>query len=180
MARSSTTEMAVMGLLALGAKTGYDIRQECEEKLSHFWQESYGQIYPALNRLHKKGWVRKETETGNGPLKHLYSLTDEGREALEKWFGKPVQLAPPRNELLLKLFLGRVADHADLAELTRIYTHEFETRLSVLIHIRDTIKAEANDHPDAPYWLITLDYGIRMIRTQIEWAQDTEKIIREL
>ena len=180
MARSSTTEMAVLGLLALGAKTGYDIRQECEEKLSHFWQESYGQIYPAFNRLHKKGWVHKETEAGKAPMKHLYRLTDEGHEVLKKWFGDPVQLTPPRNELLLKLFLGRMADNADLAEVIQMYTNEFENRLSALVRISDTIKSEANDHPDAPYWLITLDYGIRMIRTRVEWAKDAEKIIHKL
>ena len=167
-------------MLALGAKTGYDIRQECEEKLSHFWQESYGQIYPAFARLHKKGWVHKETETGKAPMKHLYSLTDEGREVLKKWFSDPVQLSPPRNELLLKLFLGRMADHADLAEVIQRYTHEYEHHLSALVRISEATKSEATEHPDAPYRLITLDYGIRMIRTRVEWAKDAEKIIREL
>jgi len=180
MARSSTTEMAVMGLLALGAQTGYDIRQECEEKLSHFWQESYGQIYPALNRLHKRGWVKKETKAGKGPIKHLYSLTKEGQNALTKWFSEPVQHTPPRNELLLKIFLGRIAKSDNLASVIDSYTTEIQNRLSVLLHIRDAIQKDAKDHPDAPYWLITLDYGIRMMKSQIEWANEAQRHILEI
>jgi hypothetical protein len=33
---------------------GYDIKKEVEERLSHFWSESYGHIYPMLRRLHDR------------------------------------------------------------------------------------------------------------------------------
>ena len=53
------------------------------ESIGHFWSESYGQIYPGLKRLAADGLVEKKTERQKGrPDRHLYSLTEEGREEL--------------------------------------------------------------------------------------------------
>lgn len=38
----NATEFAILGLLAEGPLSGYDIKKEVEERLSHFWSQSYG------------------------------------------------------------------------------------------------------------------------------------------
>jgi DNA-binding PadR family transcriptional regulator len=42
--RRGRTRNAVLGVLACGSSTGYDIRKLPSETTSHFWKESYGQI----------------------------------------------------------------------------------------------------------------------------------------
>jgi DNA-binding PadR family transcriptional regulator len=171
MARSNNTQMAVMGMLALGARTGYDIRRECEEKLSHFWSESYGQIYPVLRDLHARGYAHKEVVMEAGRRKKVYALTDDGRRALRDWLATPAQPLKVRDELLLKVFLGRLAGTGALDTVLEDFADRVEQRRAVLEGIREAIRAESADHPDASYWLLTLDFGLRSLAAQAEWAR---------
>src|SRR2546421_362366 len=54
----SPTGRVVLGMLALGNRTGYDIKQVVDKSTRHFWAASYGQIYPELRRLEDQGLVR--------------------------------------------------------------------------------------------------------------------------
>ena len=180
MSRSNKSEMAVLGLLAQGARTGYDVRKACEEALVHFWSESYGQIYPVLGRLHERGWVERETVRDEGPTKHVYHLTKAGRSALRAWLGEPPEPLRVRNELLLKVFLGRQADPEDLREVLEGYQERVDKRRGVLSGIRAEIAAEESSNPDAPYWLLTLDFGLRALEAQAAWVRDARETLREL
>ncbi|NNM34897.1 MAG: PadR family transcriptional regulator [Gemmatimonadetes bacterium] len=177
MARKNTSEMAVMGLLAMGARTGYDVRKDCEEKLSHFWSESYGQIYPVLRALHERGWVDREPVAGGGPTRYEHQLTDEGLAALQEWIAAPPQPLRVRDELLLKLFLGRLVDRKDLGVLLRAHAKRAGARRDGLLAIREMMKAGRSDLPDAPFWLVTVDFGIRSLEAQAEWAHASLKAL---
>ena len=172
MARENTTEMAVLGLLALGAKTGYDVRQACEEQLGHFWSESFGQIYPVLRRLHDRGWVEVDpAEGGGGGRRREHEITAEGLEALRAWIVTPPQPMRVRNELLLKLFLGRLVDRDGLRGLLRRHEDDARARREGLLSLRSIVAAEA-DPVDAPLWMVTIDYGVRALDAQAEWARE--------
>ncbi|NNF27407.1 MAG: PadR family transcriptional regulator [Gemmatimonadetes bacterium] len=177
MARKNTTEVAVMGLLALGARTGYDVRKDCEEKLSHFWSESYGQIYPVLKALHERGWVVREPVAGSGPTRYEHQLTDEGLSALRDWIVSPPQPLRVRDELLLKMFLGRLVDRKDLGVLLRAHAKRASARRDGLLAIRKLMNEGRSDFPDAPFWLVTVDFGIRSLEAQAEWADASLKAL---
>ena len=51
MPRKSSSNYAILGLLAIEPMSGYDIRKFVREVLSNFWNESYGSIYPVLAEL---------------------------------------------------------------------------------------------------------------------------------
>lgn len=159
-----------MGLLALGARSGYDVRRDCEQKLSHFWSESYGQIYPVLRALHERGWVHREPAAGSGPTKYEHRLTAEGRAALREWIASPPQPLRVRNELLLKLFLGRLAEPEELESLLRQHAEGARARRDGLLAIKEALEKSRPDLPDALFWLVTVDFGLRSLQAQIEWA----------
>ena len=72
-----------LGVLSLGDASGYEIKKRLEDTFSHFYDASFGYIYPALNRLQKEGLVQCETEAqSKRPDKKVYSLTVEGRLTL--------------------------------------------------------------------------------------------------
>src|SRR3954447_15803679 len=48
---------AVLGILALQPMSGYDIKNQVDGSIRHFWAASYGQIYPELKRLESAGWI---------------------------------------------------------------------------------------------------------------------------
>ena len=111
MARRSSSSMEVLlGLLAIEPMSGYDLGIAIRASIGHFWNESYGQIYPNLKRLASAGLVASKTEKQKGkPDRQVYSITAKGRTRLAKWLAVEPQPEIPRNELLLKLFFGTQA-----------------------------------------------------------------------
>jgi len=180
-ARVNPTEFAILGLLAEEDRSGYDIKKEVEERLAHFWSESFGHIYPMLRRLRERGLVEQRVERQEGrPDRKVYAITDEGRAALEAWFAEPPTPARPRNEVLLRIFLGRHADPAHLIRDIRGQREGFEQTLAQLRAVRARLDAEGTDHPDRVYWELTLNYGLKALEALVEWGQEAESRLRDL
>src|SRR5437868_9617560 len=74
----SGTALAVLGLLALRPRSGYEIKQTIDKTTRFFWNASYGQIYPELRRLAAAGLVEGEAAPRGGRARTIYRLTDEG------------------------------------------------------------------------------------------------------
>ena len=75
----SKTQFAVLGLLSWQPMSGYDIKKMITMGLSHFWAESYGQLYPTLEKLVKEGLATKSSESTGKRKRHVFSITDPGR-----------------------------------------------------------------------------------------------------
>src|ERR1022692_4335134 len=105
--RSSSSMEVLLGLLTIESMSGYDLGLTIRGSVGHFWNESYGQIYPNLKKLAHDGLVSFKTERQKGkPDRRIYSITKKGRERLTEWIAIPPQPEIPRNEMLLKLFFG--------------------------------------------------------------------------
>ena len=52
--RANTSRHAILGVLGFCPMSGYDVKKLIERSIAHFWNESYGQIYPILNRLKRR------------------------------------------------------------------------------------------------------------------------------
>ena len=61
------TGKVILGMLAFGKNTGYEIKQFVDKTTRFFWAASYGQIYPELKRLEDQGLVRGPTRAVGGP-----------------------------------------------------------------------------------------------------------------
>ncbi len=165
------TEFAILGLLGQGPKSGYDIKRLVEERLSHFWNESVGHIYPILKRLHERGWVKKRVmPSENRPPRHEYALTAAGRRALERWFTEPVAPVPPRNELLLRVFLGAMAPAGAVAEQVAAYRGRRLSELARLETIAADLEREARADPEFVWWRMTLNAGIHAAQSAVAWC----------
>src|SRR5436305_13054960 len=79
------TGRVILGMIAFGKTTGYDIKQLVDKSTRHFWAASYGQIYPELKRLEDQGLVRGRPEPTGGRARTVYELTSAGEAALRDW-----------------------------------------------------------------------------------------------
>src|SRR5271170_2548708 len=105
--RKVTTADALLGMLTMEPMSGYKLKQRIQCTIGNFWSESYGQIYPALKRLEKKGLVQARAEGKRA--RKVYSITGAGRAHLRVWLEIEPRRRGARNELLLKLFFGALA-----------------------------------------------------------------------
>ena len=112
----SPTGYVVLGMLRLGVRTGYDIKQLVDKSTRFFWAASYGQIYPELKKLEEAGLIKGASDPQGGRRRRAYDLTAKGERALDAWLRSPD--TPPvetRDSALLKLFFH------DLRELNQLY-----------------------------------------------------------
>src|SRR5947207_13014068 len=104
-AELTPTGRVILGMITLGRRTGYDIKQFVDKSTRHFWAASYGQIYPELRRLQDQGLVVGTAEPTGGRARMVYALTDAGATALRAWLGSsPEPLYELRGEGMLTLF----------------------------------------------------------------------------
>jgi PadR family transcriptional regulator AphA len=112
--RLSETSYIVLGLLEqAGEGTPYDLKQAAEISTNNFWSIPHTQIYTECDRLAGAGLLSEQREE-TGRRRRVFSLTELGREHLDKWRGEPSTDAYElRDASTLKLFFG--GDPATLA-----------------------------------------------------------------
>src|SRR5579884_1671185 len=86
------TGRVILGMIAFGKQTGYDIKQLVDRSTRHFWAASYGQIYPELKRLEEQGLIRGRSEPSGARARTIYELTPDGERALHAWLASPIGL----------------------------------------------------------------------------------------
>jgi len=173
--REDTTQYALLGLLSLGPATGYELAKTASGSLGHFWSESYGQLYPGLQRLRRGGLVRvARTVRSRGPKPaHVWALTAAGKKALAAWLGRPPGQRRHRNELLLKLFFGRLAGRDACRQHVVAELEAARRERAVLMGIQERMARDHAGHPDQPYWSITLAFGLSFDAARIAWGEET-------
>jgi transcriptional regulator len=78
-----TLEMLILQTLTRSAMHGYGIAQHIQEITDDVLQVEEGSLYPALQRLLLKGWVKGEWGTSdNNRRARYYTLTAAGRKQL--------------------------------------------------------------------------------------------------
>jgi PadR family transcriptional regulator, regulatory protein AphA len=168
------SKYAILGMLSLRPMSGYDIRKTVQESIRFFWSESYGQIYPALKRLEAQKLVERARGAQKGRAgRQVYALTRTGRRELQEWLTRKPQMQPFRNELLLKLFFGRLVPREACQEHLRHFRQRQEDFLRTYRQVEGWLHTEHERHPDLPFWLMTLTYGVRQARALRDWCDET-------
>jgi len=168
------SKYAILGMLSLRPMSGYDIRKTVQESIRFFWSESYGQIYPALKRLEAQKLVERARGAQKGRAgRQVYALTLTGRRELQEWLTRKPQMQPFRNELLLKLFFGRLVPREACQEHLRHFRQRQEDFLRTYRQVEGWLHTEHERHPDLPFWLMTLTYGVHQARALRNWCDET-------
>src|SRR5439155_24860361 len=79
-----TLDMLILQIVSLEPSHGYAIAQRLEQLSRAVVQVNQGSLYPALNRLEQKGWLKADwTASDTGRDAKVYALTRAGRKQLE-------------------------------------------------------------------------------------------------
>ncbi|XXF75227.1 PadR family transcriptional regulator [Myxococcaceae bacterium GXIMD 01537] len=182
MARENTCQFAVLGMLCREPMSGYGLRQAIEQSVGHFWQESYGNLYPTLERMEGEGLVAldREEHSPGGRVRKVYRVTAEGRRALAEWLRRPVVPHVERNELLLKLFFGgRVGPEASLEHVARSRA-EAEALLAALRSLDEDVRRSREGHPELPYWHLSIRAGLLGLEAHLRWCDEAREVLQRL
>lgn len=113
-AKLTTTSYAILGLLSVAPHSAYDLTRQMERSLAHFWPRARTHLYGEPKRLHRLGLATAAVQwTGRRP-RTVYSITEEGRQALGAWLATSSPRPLVECEALVKVFF---ADNGSLHDL---------------------------------------------------------------
>ena len=79
-----TLELLVLKALSLEPMHGWGIGQRIDQLSRDVFNVQQGSLYPALQRMLRKGWIRSDWRVSeNGRRARYYTLTARGRRQLE-------------------------------------------------------------------------------------------------
>nr|WP_275937601.1 PadR family transcriptional regulator [Nannocystis exedens] len=162
--------------------SGYGLRRAIEQTVGHFWQESYGNLYPTLERMEAEGLIAldREERSPGGRVRKVYRVTTEGRRVCAGWLRRPVVPHVERNELLLKLFFGaRVGPKDSLAHVERSRA-EAEGLLDALRRIDEDARREREGDPELPYWHLSIRAGLLGLEAHLRWCDEARATLQGL
>jgi DNA-binding PadR family transcriptional regulator len=164
------TARVILGMLGLGARTGYEIKQNADISTRFFWGASYGQIYPELRRLAAAGLVVAEDDPAGGRKRTAYRLTPEGRRVLLEWLRGDAPLEFwLRAEGLLKLFMGGLLEPAEVVENLRVWQRELEEAIAFF---HGELEPVARTSPSG-YPYVVFEYGVELLEWNRDWCART-------
>ncbi len=173
---ASRTQFACLTALRVSPMSGYQISENCKAWFSHFWSESYGQIYPTLRKLYLAGDIEK-LPPQKGQRGNIYKITDQGEKTLVQWLQVPAVPASLRDEYYLKFFSA----NAIPSQIQR--DHLLRKRQNVedmLADTRQSLKHLENvPHPDADYWKLMVRAGIIAYEAELVWLDEAEAFLKK-
>lgn len=130
---------AVLALLAEGPSYGYELKGSFEESVGPQWGElNIGHLYQVLDRLLRDGLATKQVvPQEERPAKAVYTLTDAGRDELERWLETPfVREGGYRDDFFLKLFAASRLGAGHLNRVIRVQREAYLGELAALGQLR--------------------------------------------
>lgn len=164
---------AVLGLVALAPRSGYDVKRIIDRSVRYFWAASYGQIYPELRRLEEAAWIEGDDAPRGGRSRRVYRITPDGRRALHEWLHGRETRIELRDESLLRLFFADTLGHEEAIGLLRDRREGYRGLLAYLRTLED------GPEVDPPFVDLVYRWGVDYCEWGIEWCNRQESRLRQ-
>jgi DNA-binding PadR family transcriptional regulator len=113
---ATSTSFAILGLLAVGPRSTYELTQQVQRSLGRMWPRATSRLYEEPKKLVVLGWATAAAESVGRRPRTVYTITQKGREALARWLAEPAEGPVVEFEQLLKLTF---ADHGSRDDALR-------------------------------------------------------------
>lgn len=164
---------AVLGLVIERPGYGYELTQRLNQRLPGL-QLSEAAVYPALDSLERQGLVQRRKTAGRTARKRVwYESTPEGCEYFREWMKAPLELAPLRDPLIVKIAFATEQELPRLVEQTREHMRACLDRLEHLTRsdaFAEVVDLDADWSQFGRRWPSRTE--ARLLATQIETLND--------
>lgn len=171
-------EHLLLGLLHEKPASGYSLRKNFASTPLGHYSDSPGSIYPALNRLHRRGLVRPtkdQPSSGRGTL--LFSLAPKGLAELRSWLERPVTLDEVRSDaegVMLRFVLS--AQVFGQASARRLVLELEACANEITRDLESYLSGPGQSHPLTAR--LALKQGLEGYRALAEWARRAGRELR--
>lgn len=175
----------ILGLLNYGSMTGYEINKTFKDSLSYFWNAQTSQIYRELQTIKNNGWATdKIVEQTGKPDKKVFTITDSGREELNRWLVEDSDEFVARVPILMKTFFrGERSIDENIEYFSRLadIAVDFQTQLKAEPPEKvEDYSAKLKDPIKALYWKMTVEYGVMYAQMYHQWVEKCKNELEEI
>ena len=134
-----------------------------------------GQVYTALDRLQREGFVDHEVVSqAERPDKKVYGITRKGRAELLRWIADAtVPDLDLRNETFLKLMIARKVEGVDPLAIVQQEQHACMDRLSEVAGARQESRRKEDDLGTT----LLLGLAARRLESFLQWLNDCQQTL---
>lgn len=170
--RLTSFEHVLLGMIFIQPSTGYDLKRRFATTAMGVYQPSSGALYPALDRLERRGLLRSQAPrpVEGGRPRRVYHLTEEGRQAHLDWVREPVvpQTAPQD----LGLHLLRFVMMAQVLPTVEVIAFLSSLRAALAGFVASLEQsAAAAGVAGNPYAELAVEHGLAVHRASLAWAE---------
>lgn len=174
---------AVLAALLEGEASGYDMAKSFDASTANFWMATPQQLYRELERLADQGLIQaRVVHQERRPNKRMFSLTEAGRDAIQRFTGRAPKPSAIRDELMVKVQAADAGDIravrefiADRWQWAEAKLQRYERLRARLLDGRDEDEYLVQTERVGPY--LTLLRGIAFEQENIRWAKRALAII---
>jgi DNA-binding PadR family transcriptional regulator len=161
----------ILGLVGRNGAGPYDLRRMVAQGRIYDWAGE-SQYYVEPKRLAKLGYLEAHKEPGRTRERTVYTLTDQGLEALREWSKTPVHFPRLQHEGLVRLLVADLVDEDAVRESLGTLRDDIAALSTKL----DEAEAMASNLPHREKYLM-LAHGLsrRMLAAHLEWLDDVER-----
>jgi DNA-binding PadR family transcriptional regulator len=161
----------ILGLVGRNGAAPHDLLRLARRDRMLAWAGE-SQYYVEPKRLARLGYLDARKEPGKTRERTVYTLTDQGLEALDEWARTPVHFTPLKSEALLRLLIadlvGEPATRASLATLRE--------DIADLLERLDETEASAQTLPHRrKYLLLATGFMRRLYELHLELVDEVER-----
>lgn len=167
-------EAAVLGVLWRdGPCTPYAIRQHFRESRTPRWSGSAGAIYPLVQRLEARGWVRSKHRARGKRAQRDYRITPRGVAAFRRWLKTPT--GPIDGTLLHDPLRTRVLFMAALPrdEARSLVSDSIDALRREALQAKEDCRKSANDK--CPFSYFSARNALLLTRVRIRWLIEIQE-----
>ncbi|MFC4034208.1 helix-turn-helix transcriptional regulator [Streptomyces polygonati] len=158
---------AVLGLLAERPASGYDLMKLFETSLANVWPATQSQVYGELGKLAASGLLTVSAEGPRG--RKEYAITAEGLAELRRWLTQTEPERHRRSETLLRVFFLGVLTPVEATVYLGLEAAHAAAGHAALEELDASVSW--GDDPASLYGRLALEYGVRLMVMQEEWAR---------
>lgn len=175
----TNTSAAVLGMVALGSRSGYEIQRAAERSLRFFWALGPPQVYSELRRLEAAGLVEGRDDAQGKRARRVFEVTDAGRAALRDWQtgGEPAAMELRDGELL-RLFFADALEPAQARDVVAAIRTRSEHTLELWRTEITPAASRAGEQGNA-FPAVVAGFGQELHEFIVGWCERTERQLAE-
>jgi DNA-binding PadR family transcriptional regulator len=170
----TTTSYAVLVQLAVHPWSTYDLARQRIRYFRYVWPRAESAIYREVKRLALMGLASAEREMVGKRPRTIYSITDDGREALREWLAAPVSPFALEFEALSRLFVAPLGTKEQLMATLEQVRRDAQEMLGFAGAVKQEFLEGRADLQDQVYLRAhAVDFFVSLLTMVDSWAERT-------